>query len=125
MKTPKPAGGWASRSTSSFSATIWSRASLRVRDQALVLGGDRGQVGLQVGEPLLEGTHVARGLGEPRRRTATSSSRALTCCGELVARLAGAPSPEAIRGLARRHLPSGALPSREPYPPTLPSAGRS
>ena len=29
-KTPKPDGGWASRSTSSFSATIWSRASRRV-----------------------------------------------------------------------------------------------
>ena len=28
--TPKPDGGWASRSTSSFSATIWSRASRRV-----------------------------------------------------------------------------------------------
>ncbi len=29
-KTPKPAGGWASRSTSSFRATIWSRASWSV-----------------------------------------------------------------------------------------------
>ena len=29
-KTPNPDGGWASRSTSSFSATIWSRASRRV-----------------------------------------------------------------------------------------------
>jgi len=29
-KTPNPDGGWASRSTSSFSATIWSRASRSV-----------------------------------------------------------------------------------------------
>ena len=29
-KTPNPEGGWASRSTSSFSATIWSRASRSV-----------------------------------------------------------------------------------------------
>ena len=64
MKTPKPAGGWASRSTSSFSATIWSRASLRVDDQALVLGGDRGEVGLQVGDPLLEHAALAGRLGE-------------------------------------------------------------
>ncbi len=27
---PKPVGGWASRSTSSFSVMIWSRASRRV-----------------------------------------------------------------------------------------------
>ena len=38
---------------------------LEGRDQPLVLGGDPGEVRLQVGHAFLEGTQVARRLGEP------------------------------------------------------------
>ena len=62
--TPKPAGGWASRSTSSLRATIWSRASRRVLAKPLVLRGHACQVGLQLDDPLFENPRVTRRVGE-------------------------------------------------------------
>ena len=59
-KVPKPAGGWASRSTSSLSVMIWSRASRRVWARRSFCEVTAGQRALGVGEPLLEAAGVRR-----------------------------------------------------------------
>ena len=61
----EPAGGCASRSTSSLSATIWSRASRRVLGEPIVLRRDRSKRPLGVGEPELHAAALRRRLGQP------------------------------------------------------------
>ena len=64
-KVPKPVGGWASRSTSSLSVTICSRASRRVwasRSFCEVTADER-TLGVQ--QPLVEVAGRARAVREP------------------------------------------------------------
>ena len=63
-KTPKPDGGCASRSTSSFSATIWSRPRAACR-QAVVLPGDTGKAGLSLTQPLFQQPRLHRRVRQP------------------------------------------------------------
>ena len=78
-KVPNPAGGWASRSTSSFSFVIWSRASRRVwasRSFWLVTAAsDRWASASRSSTVRWEpGASLRR-----RRRSVTSASRKRTC----------------------------------------------
>ena len=91
---------------------------LERRDQPLVLGGDRGEVRLQVGHPLLERAQVAGRLGEPLAqgvdlvpqradlRIQVAASSATNGVGR---RLLDGP------WTTRRHLPWGHSRTREPY----------
>jgi hypothetical protein len=78
MKIPNPDGGWASRSISSLSETIWSRASLRVATSRSFCA---------VSDAMLDCSSTSRWsmarlcLGDSaslRRSTATSCSRKAT-----------------------------------------------
>ena len=59
-KTPKLAGGWASRSTSPFSETIWSRASRNVAASRSLLAAVVLASAASVGEPAFEHGDVVR-----------------------------------------------------------------
>ena len=78
-KVPKPAGGWASRSTSSLSFMIWSRASRRVCASRSFCEGEAGEGPLGVRKAQLQ---PARNRSDPgtsrRRRSETFSSRSPT-----------------------------------------------
>ena len=62
---PKPAGGWASRSTSSLSFMIWSRASRSVWARRSFWDVTAGERALRVGEAELEAAGVPGRVGEP------------------------------------------------------------
>ena len=87
---PKPAGGWASRSTSSLSVMIWSRASRRVWASRSFCDGDRGQRALGVGEPQLEAAGVAGRVGQPAAQVGDLGLQEAHLARELVGRAAPA-----------------------------------
>ena len=62
-KTPKLAGGWASRSTSALRVMICSRASRSVAASRSLLAAVRPGVGAGIGQPALEHGQIVRMRG--------------------------------------------------------------